>query len=265
MIVVTDNPKGPTQFDPGDYGIEPQPAPGSGQGGGFFGPVVTTGRDIAGSTSGTERDLNKKFRQEQDARSGPTSPYDDSRKAQLEAERQRRLNELGFQEAFARDMLESSTKEAANAIDLQLLEMTKELGYNAGLARQQEAGQAAAKGLLRSSFGNRAIGDVTQRELQQQNILQGQAAQQKVDVSEATRKMLNDISTRRQQMADELNQAELNQIDEIRSSFDLNDIQMQMEQQIAAIEQNAANRSAMMGMIGGLIGNLATIGMVGAM
>lgn len=188
-----------------------------------------------------------------------------------EAERRRREEEtrrrreevlanISERESKISEDILSRTPEIDALIEQQLALGVEELGFQAGQARQVTGSQAAGRGLLRSSFTDELVGEVTQRELARQADLRGEASQRKLDVRLSTKKVLDDIAERRAQLAEQLRQADLESINRIDQEFSMSDLEATYKEQIMQMQLEAGSKQSALNSFASLLGTGITLG-----
>lgn len=193
-------------------------------------------------------------------------------KRQVEADRIKRLNEakkkqlgiLGAREQEAKSQLIERGEETGLAIDQELKSLTSQIGFRAGEARKITAGSVSNQGLLRSSLAGERLGEVSQRELQQKTGATIGAEQRKQTAGLAVTRTINALADQRAALSERINAAKRQQEITLASTFDISKLESDFQTQLSNIRLDQAKQTALIGSIGSLLGDLATIGIVQA-
>lgn len=177
----------------------------------------------------------------------------------LSAEREKRLKDLRDIENQLRGELVRRTEDVGTAIDEELNQLTQEVGFNTAQAQRTVAGQQAGRGLLRSSFTGERAGEVAQRGLQAQSQLEAQARQRRFATQEAARKAIGDIAVQREILADRIRQADEDALRSINEQFNIQTLRNNFEREITQLEIDQANKAAIIGNVGSLLGDVTNI------
>jgi hypothetical protein len=145
------------------------------------------------------------------------------------------------------------------AIDQRLAAMLDETGFQANMARQQAAEGYAARGLGRSSFAQSGLEDITSKELGQRSQFQSQASEGKTLVTRAQEKVQQKIADTRKQMEIDRNLATLQSSQDIGFAFDKQELENTIATQLANMQLQANQNSALASIMGGIFGGAASI------
>lgn len=181
---------------------------------------------------------------------------EEQKDAVLEMLRERAIEELGSQEKSLAENIPKQRAISESVLDKELAEMTKELGYEAGVAKQQVGELGAERGLLRSTFTGKQLGKVESGELAAKGELLGQNVQRKMQLREIERKALEDVATQRKALEEQIRSAKSGQALGVSSMKDLEALQQNFDRQINALEIQSANRQQLTSALGTMFANL---------
>lgn len=172
----------------------------------------------------------------------------------LENAREQRLQNLSAQESQMGAELATRTSNVNQAIDNELKQLTADLGYRSDQARQTVAGNAADRGLLRSSLAGEQIGEVSKQQLQEKAGLEAQNRAKKLGASQAAVDAVNEIGKQRQALSDQIREANLEQLQTINEQFSMQSIRNNFEKQLTEMDIDAATKAGLLGALGGIVG-----------
>jgi len=155
--------------------------------------------------------------------------------------------------------LESRGLQASQALDKQLSQLLEQTGVQADITRGQVGAGLAGRGLLRSTAGTRAIGDVTRAEFQQRTgqrlDVSERRAQLKAKITEA-----RTISERREEQRElRADLSLLQRVEDFRFAFQIQDVEFASKQALLNLQLEADQFSIVSGAIGQIAGSIAGI------
>lgn len=178
----------------------------------------------------------------------------------LRQEREKRITELRSAENELRGHLVSQVGEVGKNIDLELQELTAQVGFRAGEARQDLGAGASERGLLRSSFALKRAGDVENAFLEQRGTLKAEANRKYRAVTGAAQKTLNDIAVRRDELARRIQESERAALSQLANEFRMTDLRTQFETEISTMQMDAKAKAALMNSFSSIFTNLTALG-----
>lgn len=170
-----------------------------------------------------------------------------------------RSEELTGQLKSLKSGLNAQVTATQRAIDAQLANLLNDTGFRADTARATTGEAAAARGLERSTFGQRAVGDITQGELEQKTTQRLQAESQKMAVGQRAEEVGQKLTQAERELRSAKTMAEIKTAQDIGFSFDQNEIQNNLNAELQKLQLDQRQSQVFSNLLGGLGSGLAKI------
>jgi len=170
-----------------------------------------------------------------------------------------KLGRTRAREGFLSDQVNQARIAQEGGIDALLQARLEQIGAQADASRSIVGGEAASRGLLRSSAAADQLGEVSAREFAATGEERLRASEQIAGTRRATNQAIEGIRERRRQAETAQSLQQLESIEQAGFQFDQNQLQQQIDAQINQLQVDAAQGDLFNSLLGGAAGAAAKI------